>query len=145
MTERKRLCLIDGSGYIYRAFYAVPTMTRPSDGLPVNAVYGFTSMLMQFVSENNADCLAVVFDAKRSNFRNDIYPLYKANRRETPQELVSQFPLIRQAVEAFDVASVEEEGFEADDLIASYTQKALEEGMDVTVVTGVRRSNFILR
>jgi len=135
MTERKHLCLIDGSGYIYRAFYAIPNMTRPSDGLPVNAVYGFTSMLMQFVSENNADCLAVVFDAKRSNFRNDIYPPYKANRRETPPELVPQFPLIRDAVKAFDVASVEEEGFEADDLIASYTRKALEEGMDVTVVT----------
>lgn len=135
MTERKHLCLIDGSGYIYRAFYAIPTMTRSSDNLPVNAVYGFTSMLMQFVSENKADCLAVVFDAKRSNFRNDIYPLYKANRHETPPELAPQFPLIRQAVDAFDVASVEEEGFEADDLIASYTQKALEDGMDVTVVT----------
>lgn len=134
-NERKKLCLIDGSGYIYRAFYALPTMTRSSDGMPVNAVFGFTSMLMQFVKENPHDCIAVIFDAARHNFRNEIYPEYKATRKEVPPELVPQFPLIRDAVAAFNIAGVDEEGFEADDLIASYTSKARVEGYDVVIVT----------
>ena len=129
--QRKRLCLIDGSGYIYRAFYALPPMTRPSDGMPVNAVFGFTSMLMQFISENADNCVAVVFDSKRHNFRNDIYPQYKANRKEVPPDLVPQFPFIRDVVRAFNIASVEKEGYEADDLIASYTKKGVEEGYQV--------------
>ncbi len=133
--EHKKLCLIDGSGYIYRAFYALPAMTRSSDGVPVNAVFGFTSMLMQFVKENPHDCIAVIFDAARHNFRNEIYPEYKATRKEVPPELVPQFPLIRDAVAAFNIAGVDEEGFEADDLIASYTSKARAEGYDVVIVT----------
>ena len=133
--EHKKLCLIDGSGYIYRAFYALPAMTRSSDGVPVNAVFGFTSMLMQFVKENPHDCIAVIFDAARHNFRNEIYPEYKATRKEVPPELVPQFPLIRDAVAAFNIAGVDEEGFEADDLIASYTSKARAEGYEVVIVT----------
>ncbi len=133
--EQKKLCLIDGSGYIYRAFYAIPSMTRPSDKKPVNAVYGFTSMLMQFFKDNQSDYLAVVFDAQRHNFRNDIYHEYKATRKEVPPNLIPQFSLIRQAVQAFNVASVEQEGFEADDLIASYAQKALSQGMEVIIVS----------
>ena len=133
--QKKRLCLIDGSGYIYRAFYALPPMTRPSDGVPVNAVFGFTSMLMQFMTENADDCIAVVFDTARRNFRNDICPEYKATRKEVPEDLIPQFPLIRDVVRSFDVADVEEEGFEADDLIAAYAKKGVEEGYQVVVVS----------
>ena len=135
MSDKKKLWLVDGSGYIYRAFYAIPNMTRPTDKMPVNAVYGFTSMIMNLVADNKAECLAVVFDAKRRNFRNDLYPDYKANRREAPPELIAQFPLIREAVQAFNIASVELEGYEADDLIASYAQKAALDGYDVTIVS----------
>ena len=99
------LYLIDGSGYIFRAFYALPPISR-SDGTPINAVYGFTSMLIKLLEEDHqADQIAVVFDAKRKNFRNDIYPDYKANRKETPQELIPQFPLIRDAVKALNIQS----------------------------------------
>ena len=109
------LCLIDGSGYIYRAFYAVPShMTRPRDQLPINAVYGFTSMMIQFLQKHTPDYLAVVFDAKRANFRNDIYSDYKATRRDVPEALIPQFPLIREAVKAFRIPGLELEGFEAD-------------------------------
>lgn len=129
------LCLIDGSGYIYRAFYAVPShMTRPRDQLPINAVYGFTSMMIQFLQKHSPDYLAVVFDAKRANFRNDIYPDYKATRREVPEALIPQFPLIREAVKAFQIPGVEQEGFEADDLIASYARQA-KDSMQVIVVS----------
>ncbi|MBP5160773.1 MAG: DNA polymerase I [Alphaproteobacteria bacterium] len=129
------LCLIDGSGYIYRAFYAVPShMTRPRDKLPINAVYGFTSMMIQFLQKHSPDYLAVVFDAKRANFRNTIYPEYKATRREVPEALVPQFPLIREAVKAFQIPGIEQEGFEADDLIASYARQA-KDSMQVIVVS----------
>ncbi len=131
----QKICLIDGSGYIYRAFYAIPPMTRPRDMTPINAVYGFTSMMMQFFKDNQYDCIGVVFDAKHHNFRNDIYPEYKATRKETPPELIPQFPIMREAVKAFNVVSVEEEGFEADDLIASYTKAALDEEMEVVIVS----------
>ncbi|MEE8445916.1 MAG: PIN domain-containing protein, partial [Alphaproteobacteria bacterium] len=97
--------LIDGSGYIFRAFYALPPMTRP-DGTPVNAVYGFTSMLMKLVDDTDAEYLAVVFDTARKTFRNDIYPDYKANRPPPPDELVPQFALIRESVRALGLPSV---------------------------------------
>ena len=131
----KRLFLIDGSGYIYRAFYALPPMTRASDNTPVNAVFGFTSMLMNFIKDNPNDCIAVVFDTDRKNFRNNIFSEYKANRKEVPADLIPQFPLIRKAVEAFGIASVEEAGYEADDLIASYTKQAVQNGYEVVVVS----------
>ena len=137
MTEKikKRLCLIDGSGYIYRAFFALPPMKRFSDGVPVNAVFGFTSMLMQFMADNADDCVAVVFDTSRRSFRNRIFSDYKANRKDVPEDLIPQFSLIRDVVQAFDVASVELDGYEADDLIASYAQKAVAEGYQVIVVS----------
>ena len=128
------LCLVDGSGYIFRAFYALPPMTR-SDGTPVGAVYGFTSMMINLLQENACDNIVVVFDAARRNFRNEIYPEYKANRCETPPELIPQFPLIRQACEALNVAWIEKEGFEADDLIATYARIAREKRMRARVIS----------
>ena len=130
----KKVVLIDGSGYIYRAFYALPPMTR-SDGVPVNAVYGFCTMLMKLIKEMSADYLAVMFDTSRQTFRMDIFPDYKGTRKETPQELIPQFPLLRQAVDAFSIAQAEMDGFEADDLLATYARLAHEEGAEVTIVS----------
>ncbi len=134
-TGQKRLCLIDGSGYIYRAFFALPPMSRPSDGAPVNAVFGFTSMLMQFVGDNADDCIVVVFDAARQSFRHEIFPEYKATRKEVPPELIPQFPMIRDVVRAFNIADVEQAGFEADDLIAAYAKKGVQDGYQVVIVS----------
>ena len=102
MQNGQTVCLVDGSGYIFRAFYALPPMTRP-DGVPVNAVYGFMNMMMNLTESNACAYMVVVFDAKRKNFRNEIYPLYKENRKETPPELVPQFALIRQACDALNL------------------------------------------
>lgn len=132
--KNKKVVLIDGSGYIFRAFYALPPMTR-IDGTPVNAVYGFCSMLMKLLKEMPADYLAVVFDAARRTFRMDIYPEYKGTRKETPPELIPQFPLMRQAVDAFNIAQAEQEGFEADDLLATYSRLAHEAGAEVTIIS----------
>lgn len=131
--------LIDGSGYIFRAFHALPPLTRPSDGLPVGAVHGFCQMLWKLLNESKASeaptHLAVIFDAGRLTFRNDIYPQYKAQRPPPPEELVPQFSLIRDAVQAFNVACVEQDGFEADDLIATYARQIVEAGGDATIVS----------
>ena len=135
MTDTRTICLIDGSGYIFRAFYALPSMTR-TDGTPVNAVYGFINMLMTLIKENACAHIIVVFDAKRKNFRNDIFAAYKENRSETPPELIPQFPLIRQATEAFNIPWIEMEGFEADDLIATYARIATEKGWKTRIVSG---------
>lgn len=130
----KKVCLIDGSGYIFRAFYGLPPLNAP-DGTPVNAVYGFTNMFLKLTTKIKCDYCLVLFDAKRQNFRNDIFPDYKGTRKETPEELIPQFPIIREAVEALNLNYLEMEGFEADDLIATYTEKALAENMDVVVVS----------
>ena len=130
----RHLVLVDGSGYIFRAFHALPPMTRP-DGTPVNAVFGFTQMLSSFLAEHRGSHLAVVFDASRVTFRNEIYPDYKAHRPDPPPELVPQFALIREATEAFGVAQVEAPGFEADDLIAAYARAFVENGGEVTIVS----------
>ena len=132
--KNKKVVLIDGSGYIYRAFYALPPMTR-SDGVPVNAVYGFCAMLMKLIKEMPADYLAVMFDASRQTFRMDIFPDYKGTRKETPEELIPQFPLLRQAVDAFGIAQAEMEGYEADDLLATYARLAHQEEAEVTIVS----------
>ncbi len=132
--NKNTLCLVDGSGYIFRAFYALPPMNRP-DGKPVNAVYGFTNMMMNLIQDNPCAHMVVIFDAKRQNFRNDIYPEYKANRRETPEELIPQFPLIRQACDALNVPWLEMEGYEADDLIAAYADLASKQGWKTTVIS----------
>ncbi len=130
----KHVFLVDGSGFIFRAFHALPPMTRP-DGTPVNAVYGFTNMLMKLLQDTDADHIAVIFDAARKTFRSDIYPAYKAQRPPPPEDLVPQFDLIKSLVEAFNVPSVQMEGYEADDLIATYARLARERGADVTIVS----------
>jgi DNA polymerase-1 len=126
--------LVDGSGFIFRAFHGLPMMTR-ADGVPVNAVYGFTTMLLKLLNETDADHVAVIFDAARKTFRSDIYPEYKAHRPPPPEELVPQFPLIREATRAFNVPCIELEGYEADDLIATYAAQAVERGARVTIVS----------
>src|SRR5882724_11477401 len=130
----KHVYLVDGSGYIFRAYHALPPLTR-ADGTPINAVLGFTSMLMKLISETDADHIAVIFDTARQTFRSDIYPEYKANRPPPPEELIPQFPLIREATRAFNLPSIEMQGYEADDLIATYAKLAKEAGADVTIVS----------
>jgi DNA polymerase I len=131
--------LVDGSGYIFRAFHALPPLTRKSDGTPVGAVSGFCNMMLKLVRETidgeKPSHLAVIFDAGSKTFRNDIYDKYKANRSETPPDLIPQFGLIREATRAFDIACIEQAGFEADDLIATYTRQAVEAGATVTIVS----------
>jgi DNA polymerase-1 len=134
VDRRPHLILIDGSGYIFRAFHALPPMTRP-DGTPVNAVFGFTNMLAKFIAEHAGDRIAVIFDKGRRTFRNDIYPDYKAHRPDPPEELIPQFGLIREAVDAFGLPAIEAEGWEADDLIAAYTRAETDEGGTVTIVS----------
>jgi DNA polymerase-1 len=130
----KKLYLIDGSGFIFRAFFALPPMTR-ADGTPVNAVYGFCNMLQKLLSKTGADPIAVLFDAARETFRQSIYPAYKANRPPPPPELVPQFSLIREATRAFGLPSIELSGFEADDLIATYARLGVEAGYEICVVS----------
>ena len=128
------LYLVDGSGFIFRAFHALPMLTRP-DGTPVNAVLGFSNMLLKLLADARAEAVAVVFDSKRLNFRNEFYPDYKAHRPEPPEELKPQFALIREATEAFCLPCLELEGYEADDLIATYARLAQEAGRKVTIVS----------
>ena len=139
IVKGSHLYLVDGSGYIFRAFHALPPLTRPSDGLPVGAVHGFVAMLWKLLAETKASeaptHLAVIFDASEKTFRNELYQDYKAHRPPAPEELVPQFPLIREAVRAFNVACIEQNGYEADDLIATYAKQVVEAGGDVTVVS----------
>ena len=142
MKKEKHLFLIDGSGYIFRAYYALPPLTRKSDGLPVGAVSGFCNMLYSFLERakagNSIDIpthLAVIFDSARKNFRNDIYKDYKGNRSDAPEDLIPQFDYIRKAVKAFNLPSVELINYEADDLIATYKAQAKKEKIKVTIVS----------
>ena len=130
----RHLYLVDGSGFIFRAFHALPPLTR-ADGTPVGAVLGFCNMLMKLLDGTDCDGVAVVFDTARKTFRNDIYKDYKAHRPEPPPELIPQFALVRKATEAFNVASVEMAGYEADDLIATYATEARKAGTEVTIVS----------
>ncbi|MDC0998172.1 DNA polymerase I [Alphaproteobacteria bacterium] len=127
-------CLVDGSGFIFRAFHALPPMSR-ADGTPTNAVFGFTNMLIKLIDDLKADHCAIIFDTARKTFRNDIFDQYKANRPPAPEELIPQFSIIREAVNAFNVPCIEMDGFEADDLIASYTTLAVNDGAKVTIVS----------
>ena len=134
--------LIDGSGYIFRAYYALPPLTRKSDGLPTGAVSGFCSMLFKLLEDSKSDSntqkpthFAVIFDSARKNFRNEIYSDYKANRSEAPDDLVPQFEYIRKSVMAFNLPSVDLVNYEADDLIATYADQILQKGAKVTIVS----------
>ena len=121
--KMEHLYLVDASGFIFRAFHAIQPLTRP-DGTPVNAVYGFITMLMKVLDDHQPDHVAIIFDAGRETFRNEISPDYKANRTDPPDELIPQFELVRQATRAFNLDCVELPGYEADDLIATYTRQA---------------------
>lgn len=134
MTETPHLVLVDGSGFIFRAFHALPPMTSP-EGVPVNAVYGFTTMLARLLKDHVGTHLAVLFDASRQTFRSEIYPQYKAHRPEPPEDLRPQFSLIREATQAFNVPGIELPGWEADDLIASYATAIRAQGGTCTIVS----------
>ncbi|MDR4494291.1 MAG: DNA polymerase I [Nitrospirales bacterium] len=130
----RHVVLVDASGFIFRAFHAIRILNNPQ-GTPVNAVYGFITMLMKLLDDMRPDHIAVIFDSARKTFRNDIAPSYKANRTEPPDELVPQFALVREATRAFNLDCIELNGFEADDLIATYAKEALNAGADVTIVS----------
>ncbi|WP_394730560.1 DNA polymerase I [Altererythrobacter sp. GH1-8] len=138
MADKNHLYLVDGSSYIFRAYHRLPPLTDP-EGTPVGAVYGYTTMLWKLAEDlDQADGpthLAVILDKDSKSFRNEIYPEYKANRPPAPEDLVPQFPLIRDATRAFSLPCIEQAGLEADDLIASYARAAQREGWDVTIVS----------
>ncbi len=138
MSTQQHLYLVDGSSYIFRAYHRLPPLTNP-EGTPVGAVYGYTTMLWKLAADLDAadgpTHLAVILDKDSKSFRNDIYPEYKANRPEPPEDLRPQFPLIRDATRAFSLPCIEESGLEADDLIASYAREAQRQGWNVTIVS----------
>ncbi len=136
MAERPpRLYLIDGSSYIYRAFFALPPLSSPS-GLPTNAVYGFTTMLLKLLGEAKPEYLVVVFDAPGATFRDELFEAYKANRPATPEDLAAQIPFVHRTVAAFRLCALSEPGVEADDVIATLTTRLAAQNVDCVVVTG---------
>jgi DNA polymerase-1 len=139
VTKNSHVVLVDGSGYIFRAYHALPPLTRKTDGLPIGAVHGFSNMLFKLLRDQTDAArpthFAVIFDASGQTFRNDIYDQYKANRSETPEDLLPQFPLTRDATRAFGAQSIEMQGFEADDLIATYAKQAEALGARVTIIS----------
>src|SRR5215510_4724020 len=139
LKKGDHLFLVDGSSYIFRAYHALPPINRKSDGLQLNAVFGFCNMLWKLLRdmkpEDKPTHLAVVFDLSERTFRTEMYPDYKAHRPDPPDDLRPQFPLIRQAVHAFDLPCLEQQGFEADDLIATYVREACEAGATATIVS----------
>ncbi len=139
LKKGDHLFLVDGSSYIFRAYHALPPINRKSDGLQLNAVFGFCNMLWKLLRdmkpEDKPTHLAVVFDLSEQTFRTEMYPDYKAHRPDPPDDLRPQFGLIRDAVLAFDLPSLEQAGFEADDLIATYVRHACEAGATSTIVS----------
>jgi len=139
LNAQSRVYLIDGSGYVFRAYHALPPLTRARDGAPVNAVHGFCQMLFKLLEDMKAGerptHLAVILDASAKTFRNDLYPAYKAHRPPAPEDLAPQFPMIRAATRAFGVPAIELAGYEADDLIATYTRQARAAGAEVVILS----------
>ncbi|MEH6477912.1 MAG: PIN domain-containing protein, partial [Sneathiella sp.] len=140
--QKHRVYLVDGSGYIFRAYFAMIRSRGPitrSDGTPTGAVLGFSNMLFKLIQDTQRDArvshLAVIFDTSRKTFRTEIYPEYKANRDAPPEDLIPQFPLVRDATRAFNVPSIEKAGYEADDIIATYARQAREQGMECVIVS----------
>lgn len=136
MTKKQSLYLIDGSSYIFRAFYGIRQNLSNSKGLPTNALYGFVNMLMKVIREDRPDYLAVVFDSRAKTFRHKMYPEYKANRSEPPEDLQKQFPYFEPLVAAFNIASLRKDGYEADDIIGTLAKQGEAEGLDVVIVSG---------
>ena len=132
--KKRSLTLVDGSGFIFRAYYALPPLTR-KDGTPINAVMGYCNMIWRLIAETKTDSLAVIFDTASKTFRNEIYKEYKANRSEAPEDLVPQFSLIREATKAFNIPYIELAGYEADDIIATYASQASSEGWEVDIIS----------
>ena len=133
-AQPHRIFLIDGSSYIYRAYYAIRHLSN-SQGMATNAIYGFTNMLLKVMRDLKPDQLAVIFDSKGPTFRKDLYPEYKANRSAMPEDLVPQIPYIKRVVEAFGLPGIEMAGYEADDIIGTLSKKAANEGFTVYMVT----------
>ena len=141
-NQKHRVYLVDGSGYIFRAYFAMIRGRGPitrSDGTPTGAVLGFSNMLFKLIQDTQRDGrishLAVIFDTSRKTFRTDIFPDYKANRDAPPEDLIPQFPLVREATRAFNVPAIEKAGFEADDIIATYARQAREKDMECVIVS----------
>jgi DNA polymerase I len=135
MTERKKIYLIDVSGYYYRAFFALPPLST-SEGLPTNAIYGFTTMLQKLIKEQKPDYLAAVLDCPEPTFRHEVYQDYKAHRPKMPDELSAQIPHMKDVITAFSIASIEKPGFEADDVIGTMARQAEAAGLDVVIISG---------
>jgi DNA polymerase I len=135
MSEKERIIIIDGSGYIFRAYYAI-TRLSTSKGLPTNAVYGFVNMLMKVLEDEKPTKLAITFDTGKPTFRKEIFQAYKANRAAPPEDLVPQFDLIQRAVDCFGIPRLQLDGFEADDVIATVVDRAEKDGYRVEIITG---------
>jgi DNA polymerase-1 len=135
MTKNNKLILVDGSSYIYRAFFALPQLST-SDGIPTNAVYGFTTMLQRLIHDYKPALLAMVLDAPGPTFRHEVYHSYKANRPKMPESLAAQIPLIKEVIAAFNIPVIEKAGYEADDIIGTLARQAEADGADVTIITG---------
>tara|TARA_B100002051_G_scaffold127789_1_gene121586 strand:- start:329 stop:3121 length:2793 start_codon:yes stop_codon:yes gene_type:complete len=133
-NKNKSLTLVDGSGFIFRAYYALPPLTR-KDGTPINAVMGYCNMIWRLIAETKTDNLAVIFDTASKSFRNEIYANYKANRSDAPEDLIPQFSLIREATRAFNIPYIELKGYEADDIIATYAKRAESVGWTVDIIS----------
>ena len=130
----KKIALIDGYGFVFRAYHSIPPLTR-NDGTPVGAVFGFTTMLLKLLASLNVSHIAVIFDSGSKTFRNDIYPEYKANRPPCPEDLIPQFSIVRESAEALNISILEKIGFEADDIIATIAKKSAKEGFEVVIVS----------
>ena len=134
--EKKRLILVDGYSFFFRAFFALKNIKNRSDGLPVNGVYGFTKMLINLIVDLKSTHIAVVFDTGGKTFRHDIFEWYKANRPPVPEEMIPQFPIIREVVDVLNIKSIEKSGYEADDIIATLSKQAKKDGYEVWIVSG---------
>ncbi len=134
MKKNNSISLVDGSGFIFRAYYALPSLTN-KNGIPVGAVMGFCNMLFKLLEEKKSKKIIVIFDTARKTFRNTIYKNYKANRGDPPEDLVPQFELIRKAVDAFSISRLELSGYEADDLIATYSKFFTKKDWDISIIS----------